>query len=297
MTDAWKYLRDAPVYSEKLATFVDGRVSGGRRAPAAAKPNSLDHAREMAATPEQIARRVALVGPWAPQELAEHPLGIMLAREMITKSEYNGERAYWDLYRRVTRYRPLGSSLGFNTGFLPHRMSAARTESKAAFANPFGDGVNSGMASGGLKYLGTDSDSTPAKYVKHVERVTFDYSSGDPYQDFKNSDPLGRDPVEEYEKEAEFQRGKVETNFDWIQRALAAYGVRVRYEVEDAAVFERTPLWLVKAISAPESLRQDEKYARASLVCGLVILASLARGFGFPGKREILRAISRASHP
>lgn len=51
-------------------------------------------------TPELIAKRRALVGEGAP-ELAEYPLGIMLARGIISQDQHNSGRQYAWLYGSV----------------------------------------------------------------------------------------------------------------------------------------------------------------------------------------------------
>ena len=51
-------------------------------------------------TPEQIARRFKLIGD-APQELASYPLGVLLARKIITQEMHNAGRDYGRLYRCV----------------------------------------------------------------------------------------------------------------------------------------------------------------------------------------------------
>ena len=51
-------------------------------------------------TPEQIARRFKLIGD-APQELASYPLGVLLARKIITQEMHNAGLDYGRLYRCV----------------------------------------------------------------------------------------------------------------------------------------------------------------------------------------------------
>jgi len=62
------------------------RLAASRRAP-------------LGPTPEQLARRQALVGRGAPQELAENALGVLLARGILDRGQYEAGCRFARLYR------------------------------------------------------------------------------------------------------------------------------------------------------------------------------------------------------
>jgi len=62
-------------------------------------------------TPEQLARRFALVGDANPQ-LASYPLGVFLARKIISQDEHNAGMRYAGLAKEILHLGPKGPTSG-----------------------------------------------------------------------------------------------------------------------------------------------------------------------------------------
>jgi len=59
-------------------------------------------------TPEQILKKIALVGPTADIVLAEYPLGVLLARKLITQAQHDAGMHYaWLFGKVIGRTKPV----------------------------------------------------------------------------------------------------------------------------------------------------------------------------------------------
>ena len=78
---------------------MDFRVRAFAKSKRKGRPNVLIEGPDRG-TPEQQARRFKLIGD-APQELASYPLGVLMARKIITLDMHNAGSNYSRLYRCV----------------------------------------------------------------------------------------------------------------------------------------------------------------------------------------------------
>lgn len=76
-------------------------------------------------TPEMQARRIALVGSHGDLALAEYPLGVLLARKLITQQEHDAGRYFAYLYGRVVG-RTSAKVPGGQTGWGDEGATAAQ---------------------------------------------------------------------------------------------------------------------------------------------------------------------------